>query len=83
MNKTHRLSVAADGTVQFVYSDELKPLAAALGTPETKRASHVEPDGDEWFVDLSPSGGPKVTGFATRAAALGYEVDWLNKNLIR
>lgn len=78
-----RIVIRADGSAQFVYSDDLKPLAAALGVATTTRASHVEPDGDGWYVDLGPSGGPKVTGFLTRAAALAYEVDWLNKNLIR
>lgn len=80
---TKRIVVRADGTIQFVYADDMKPLAAELGTSETKRASHVEPDGDGWSVDLSPSGGPKVTGFATRREALDFELDWLDKNFIR
>ena len=81
---TRRIVIRSDGSAQFVYSDELKPLAAALGTAETRRASHVEPYGDgRWYADLRPSGGPWVVNFATRADAIAFEIDWLDKNLIR
>lgn len=78
-----RLVIRPGGDVQYVYADELRPLAASLGSAETRRASHVEPDGDSWSVDLSPSGGPKVGGFETRQSAIDFELDWLDKNVIR
>lgn len=40
--------VRPNGTVEYIHNDALKPLAAALGTPETRRASEVET-----FLDLS------------------------------
>lgn len=73
--------VDADGSVQFVYSDE----AAALfrgEAQETRRASHVEPDGaGAWTADLSPVGGPVLGPFVTRAEALGAEVAWLSARM--
>lgn len=75
------LRIAADGTLTFVYNDALAPLGRGVGVSETRRASHVEPDGDTWTADLTPSGGPVATGFPTRAAALQYEMDWLTERL--
>ncbi len=34
----------------------------------------------EWTVDLTPSSGPVVSGFYSRAAAIAYEVGWLERN---
>lgn len=77
-----RLLIKPDGTLQFIYSDSLQAIAKAVGQPETRRASHVEPDGDGWSADMSPSGGPKLTGFATRKAALDAEVEWIEQNVL-
>ncbi len=65
--------------VRFVYSDDLRPLMDH-GTPVTRRASHVEPDGDGWVADLSPVRGPKLGPFPTRGEALREEVNWLLAN---
>ena len=70
-----------DGTVRFIYSDDLAEVASELGPAETRRASHVEPSGGwRWRVDLAPVGGPKLDGFNSRASALEFEVAWLKKH---
>jgi hypothetical protein len=52
------------------------------GPSSVVRASHVEPDDENggWFADMSPSGGPKLTGFRLRSEALAAEVAWLEQN---
>lgn len=34
----------------------------------------------EWTVDLRPSAGPVVSGFYSRAAAIAYEIAWIERN---
>lgn len=76
--------IDTDGTVQFVYSDDAAAmLAGETETSETQRASHVEPEGDNWCADLAPVGGPKLGPFTTRAEALGAEVAWLANEMAR
>jgi hypothetical protein len=84
-----------NGTVSFIYSDDLAPLVQALGATVT-RASHVEPHpSGGWIADMRPSGGPilgaqgswanddlaidMVKGFALREEALAAERVWLAK----
>lgn len=81
--------IEPDGSVRFIYSDDLAAVFA--GEPmATRRMSHVEParaygiDSDGWVADLSPCGGPLLTGpnyegFDTRDGALKAETDWLRK----
>lgn len=75
------------GVATAVYSDAMLPILQALGGSRTvARASHVEPetmpDGSVlWYADMSPSGGPVLTGFRTREAALAGELRWLRENL--
>lgn len=72
-----KIDVKEDGTVSFVYDDALLPLLS-MGKSEIKRASHVEPTEDgRWTADLSPSGGPVLGPFNTRAEALREEKKWL------
>ena len=72
-----------DGTVQFVYSDELATVFNGE-QQETKRASHVEPvaygNGCGWVADMKPSEGPVLGPFKTRAEALAAERAWLREN---
>lgn len=76
------LFIAADGTVQCLYRDEI-PLAA-LGEVSIQRASHVDPDErGQWWADLSPSAGPKLGPFDTRAAALTEESNWLTTHILQ
>jgi hypothetical protein len=73
-----------DGTVQFVYNDQIAQALKSMGTISIRRASHVEPTEDgRWTADLSPvSGTPLVLGpFSTRQEALDAEVKWLSEHL--
>ncbi len=48
------INITADGELRFIYADDLQPLLE-LGTPQVRRASHVEPTDDgQWTADLSP-----------------------------
>lgn len=69
--------VVRDGKVETIYDDALLPLMRRLGTWTTRRASHVEPEGTDWYADLSPVQGPKLGPFATREQALAAERNWL------
>jgi hypothetical protein len=71
------LLIAPDGTLRFIYSDTLAKLFFSEGKVSTRRASHVEPEGNRWVADLSPVGGPRLGPFDTRAEALTAERDWL------
>jgi hypothetical protein len=78
--------ILADGTVKFLYYDELKPLLS-IGNVDVRRASHVDPErlenGDlKWFADLSPVNGPKLGPFETRNEAIDAEVVWLTENYL-
>lgn len=76
------LYIRPGGKTQCIYDEKLD--LAQLGEIAIRRASHVEPDPKvpgNWFVDLSPVGGPAVRGFATRQAALDYEVAWIESRL--
>ena len=77
-----RVIVSPDGKIHLIYSDELRSLLAE-GPSTVVRASHVEPTqsgGHGWTADLSPSGGPVLGPFETRAEALAEEVKWLETN---
>ncbi len=78
-----RVRITADGIVEFVYDDDLSAALATLPATSTiVRASHVEPcaDGIHWSADMSPVGGPVLTGFVSRAAALDAERAWLREH---
>jgi len=83
MNKTTReiqIRISA-GQLRYIYNDALLSLNA-LGDAKIQRASHVEPTGSEWFVDLSPIGGPLLGPFQIRESALQAEVAWIHKHKI-
>ena len=74
------LSIAADGKISAIYSDDLRPLLE-LGEVTIRRASSVEPSGTEWVVDLSAVGGPSELGrFELRERALEAEAEWLRRH---
>lgn len=75
-----RVTVSPDGTLRFVYADELRELLD-VGAARITRASHVEPDGTSWRADMSPVGGPVLGPFETRAAALSAEVAYLAEHM--
>lgn len=80
------LYVAADGTIEGIYADELVDLFAGEEST-TRRASHVEPDPrGGWTADMRPVGGPilgRFRPFKTRTAALAAETKWLHGNYFR
>ena len=62
------------GEVRCVYDEAID--LHELGTPEIRRASHVEPTQDgRWLADLSPVGRPVLGPFWTRSEALTAEVE--------
>lgn len=74
----------ATGRLQFIHDDAAMALVQPCGEFVTTRASHVEPTLDnQWTADLSPSGGPVLGPFPTRAEALAAEVRWLEENLLK
>lgn len=73
-----RLRIEANGTVRAIYGEAI-PLDA-LGQACIERASHVEPNADGWAADLSPVGGPILSGFGRRSEALAAEVTWLDQH---
>jgi hypothetical protein len=84
----HIISVFEDGTVQFIYNDELRPLLD-IGDARIERASHVEPgdptkgqDALKWYADMHPVGGPVLGSFDTREQALAEEVSWIEANVL-
>ena len=69
--------IRPDGTVHLVYDDAVRGLFA-LGRAAIRRASHVEPTPEGWWMaDLGPMKGPVLGPFETRAAALDAERVWL------
>lgn len=88
------LIVGTDGVIQAIYSDDLAELFAGDALT-TRRASHVEPNGDGWTADMRPVGGPVLYAsgpcdgdacefcrpFTTRQAALDAEVAWIRAQM--
>ena len=74
------LAVNSEGTIRLIYSDDARFLLN-IGEAKIERASHVEPRGKYWIVDLTPIGGPIMpTLFKFRQTALDYEAEWLKGN---
>ena len=70
------------GDARAIYGEAID--LAELGAVDVRRASHVEPDGaGGWSADLSPVGGPVLTGFHHRSEALAAEVAWLEQHWLR
>jgi hypothetical protein len=78
MSSEMELVVDAGGGVRCVYGEELD--LRELGRLSITRASHVEPDIDDyWWADMGPSGGPALGPYASRKEALGAERGWLKQ----
>ena len=73
------INITVTGEVRFIYADDLQPLLE-LGSPQVRRASHVEPNKDgRWTADMSPVCGPLIGPFTLRSEALAAEVNWLSE----
>lgn len=82
-NRNKRLKlVIKGGDILAIYDDSLVAMFGEAEKVTTRRASHVEPDGDGWSADLSPVGGPLLNGFKTRKEALDAEVRYLDEKVI-
>ena len=84
--KTLRLAFVGPH-IQAVHDDRLTAglLAKLPGAQVSiQRASHVEPKSGstEWEADMSPTHGPTLGPFPSRAAALTAEVDWINAHAL-
>jgi hypothetical protein len=75
--------IRTDGSVQFVYSDDLADALRPLGPQTVTRASHVEPDASGgWTADMSLLAPGVVLGpFPRRDEALAAEAAWLDEFL--
>ena len=77
------IKIAQDGTISFIYYDQLVPLLHA-GTAAIRRVSHVEPTRTgQWTADLTPVGGPILGPFVLREQALQAETTWLSQHYLR
>lgn len=73
--------IAADGSVRFIYDDATMEALSDLGTPDIKRASHVEPTANgEWTADMTPVNGPTLGPYVKRSDALAAEHAYLLNN---
>ena len=75
------ITLLVGASVEAIYDDESAELLRDLGNVSIRRASHVEPEDDGWYADMSPVGGPKLGPFSTRARAIQCEVGWLQRNM--
>lgn len=73
--------ILVDGAkIQTLYNEEFE--LTDIGRVELKRASHVDPIENKWYVDLSPVDGPIWGGFKKRSQALKAEVEWIESKLL-
>lgn len=89
-NKEISVIIEKDGTLRFLYdynSQEGQLLSDELikdTNAHIERRSHINPkvteNGVKWFVDLSPSAGPELGPFESRAIAIEEEIAWINNN---
>jgi hypothetical protein len=81
MAKDFTITIRPDGSLAFIYADELRGLLDT-GDAQVRRASHVEPtEGGDWTADMGPMDGPVLGPFRTRAEALAAETEWLHAHL--
>ena len=60
MKESQELIIGKSGEIRGIYSPEVNKITSALGTPEKKRASHVEPNEElrneaiDWLIKNRP-----------------------------
>ena len=71
-----QLIILPGGHIRCLYDEALDLMA--IGQPNIRRGSHVEPDQNgRWLADLSPVAGPVLGPFSLRSQALEAERQWL------
>jgi hypothetical protein len=61
--------VGNDGTLRFIYDDDLASMLEDVGALSIARASHVEPHPEGgWIADMDPVGGPVLGPLAKRSS---------------
>ena len=75
-----QIVIRPTGVFISIYNDAFD--YGAIGKPQIRRASHVEPDTiGHWFADLSPVDGPTLGPFDKRNEAIDAELEFLNAML--
>jgi len=75
-----RLRINAKGQVLCLYGETID--LSELGALTIRRAGRVEPDHNgQWWVDLTPLGGPRLGPYRRRSAALAAEAAWVEARL--
>lgn len=82
MDNPLTLIVDQKGSIMYRDSDMLIPLRKKLGPARITRAASVEPRDEEWWVNLSASGGPLLGPFEARCDAIAAEQEWLDRYLL-
>lgn len=81
--KTHSIVIRPDGTIEFIYSDALRPIIDAAKELKITRVSNVEPTDDgQWIADLAPIDGPVSGSYKLREEALRWEEKWLKEHYL-
>ena len=81
-----KIKINNDGSISHLYNETLLNILNEDNIKSTvsKRASNVEPENDgTWSVDLTKSNGIKHYGFKNRSTAIKFEIDWLDKFVIK
>ena len=75
------ISINDEGTLEFIYSDDLIGLFSE-GKPTITRASSVEPNEEgKWIAHMAT--GEKLGPFTTRQEALSEEVKFLKEKMFK
>ena len=74
-----QMVIDAHGQVRCLYGEAID--LRCLGELTIRRASHVEPEGNGWYADLSPVNGPILGPFFQRSQALQAERLWIEQHL--
>lgn len=82
-NEIEMIVDECDNSIVMINNDHLdSSFFTGIGTATIRRASHVEPDEQmRWLADMSPSNGPVLGPFDSRAEALQAEVLWLKEHM--
>ncbi len=74
-----QIIITLTGSIRCVYDEAIDLVA--LGRPEIRRGSHVEPDEQgRWIADMGVVDGPVLGPFALRSEALEAERAWLEQH---